>query len=96
MSDRFPVILGLATALASASAFAGDAIAPVQAAVRDVDDKQIVAVYGAEGRACSPTMMVDESPVNREAHGPSTEEPGATLDAGLVSDAPPPGPTGSA
>jgi hypothetical protein len=57
MSDRFPVIVGLATALASASAFAGDPVAPLQAVVRDVNDKQIVAFYTAEGGACDAATV---------------------------------------
>ena len=69
MSEQFPTLAGVALTLTTAPALAGSMISPLQAVVQEVDDKQVVAVYTADAGSCALTMMVDESPASRAAHG---------------------------
>ena len=70
---RFPAAVTaaafLALAASAGAAAASETATPMQAIVRAVGDKQVVAVYTAEAGRCALTAMVDETPEIREAAG---------------------------
>ena len=70
MTIRLAAAAALAvTFLAAAPASAAEPIAPMQAVVADVGDKQLVAYYMPAAGRCALTMMLDESADSRERGG---------------------------